>query len=537
MPEPHQVDDRQPGRAGLRLVEKRLSIHLGNASVTGNSELVVFSGERTRNLSVGFSTLSVMEYAAIDALRERHPAWRLLRAANAVLILSFLGEFFVEGNRGACPASEVAAKLDDHLHALNVEIPAENGEERFPKDARSYLEDWAVTEYLRRFYPPGDDEVHYEATPAFEKAYAWVMTLQGRSFVGTESRLHTVVELLRQIVHGTEVEPEVRLAELRRRRDQLDTEIAAVEAGVLTVMDATGVRDRYQQLSATARELLADFREVEENFRRLDRAAREKIAAWDGSKGELLAELVGSRSEIAGSDQGRSFQAFYDFLLSESRQTELAELLVKVSALDTIEADQRIRGIHHDWSEAADRAQRTVRQISEQLRRFLDDRVWLENRRVIDLVRSVEGIALELRAHPPTLGLTVDQPGIEVALPFERPLYQMPAAVAVESRIAVAVEKVDAELLFTQTFVDQARLIEIVRSVLPERSMALLSDVIAMHPIEQGAAEIVGYLALNDDEVTVDMDDTDETLLEYGDPADPGITRRARLPKVTVRRR
>ncbi|KAA8946893.1 DUF3375 family protein, partial [Mycobacterium sp.] len=41
-----------------------------------------------------------MEYPAIQALRERHPAWRLLRAANATLILSFLGEFFVEVNRG-----------------------------------------------------------------------------------------------------------------------------------------------------------------------------------------------------------------------------------------------------------------------------------------------------------------------------------------------------------------------------------------------------------------------------------------------------
>lgn len=481
----------------------------------------------------------LVDYDAIDSLRDRHPAWRLLRAGNATLILSFLGEFFVEGNRGACSASEVAAALDDHLHALNAEIAGEHGEQRFPKEARSYLEDWAGTDagYLRRFYPPGDDEVHYEATPAFEKAYGWVTTLQGRSFVGTESRLHTVVELLRQIVHGTEADADVRLAELRRRRDELDAEIAAVEAGIVVVLDATAVRDRYQQLATTARELLADFREVEENFRLLDRGAREKIAAWDGSKGELLAQLVGSRSEIAGSDQGRSFQSFYDFLLSESRQRELADLLAKVSALDTIEADHRIRGIHHDWSEAADRAQRTVRQISEQLRRFLDDQVWLENRRVIELVRAVESVALELRDNPPTFGLTVDQPGIEIALPFERPLYQPPAAVAVESQLPPATGEVDTDLLFTQTFVDQARLAEIIRTVLPESSSALLTDIVTMHPIEQGAAEIVGYLALGDDDVTVDMDDTDETLLEYCDPTDPDTTKRARLPKVTVRRR
>lgn len=77
----------------------------------------------------------VVEYAAIEALRERHPAWRLLRASNATLILAFLGEFFVEGNRGACPASEVAAALDDHLYALNTDIPADDGHEGFPKAA------------------------------------------------------------------------------------------------------------------------------------------------------------------------------------------------------------------------------------------------------------------------------------------------------------------------------------------------------------------------------------------------------------------
>ena len=486
-------------------------------------------------MSVGVFTLWGMDYEAIDTVRARHPAWRLLRASNATLILSFLGEFFVQANRGACAAGVVADALDDHIYSLNTE------EDRYPKEPRAYLEDWSAADagYLRRFYPPGDDEVHYEVTPAFEKAYAWVSTLQGRTFVGTESRLHTVIELLRQIVHGTEVQPEVRLAELHRRRDELDAEIADVEAGNVPMLDATGIRDRYQQLSGTARELLSDFREVEENFRMLDRAAREKIAAWDGSKGELLAELVGSRSQIVGSDQGRSFQAFYDFLLSDQRQSELADLLAKVSALDIIAADQQnhsVIGIHNDWSEAADRAQRTVRQISEQLRRFLDDQVWLENRRVLDLVRAVEAAALDIRAAPPSFGLEVDDPGIDIALPFERPLYQVPATVAVESRIAQATEEVDADLLFTQTYIDQTRLVETIRAVLPENSSALLSDVIAVHPIEQGAAEIVGYLALNDDDVSIDMDDTDETVLDYQDPQDPEVTKRARLPKVTVRR-
>jgi flagellar motility protein MotE (MotC chaperone) len=481
-----------------------------------------------------------MEYVDLETLRERHAAWRLLRAGNAALVLAFLGDYFVQGNRGACPASELATALDDRLYALNAVLSADGDAPRFPKEPRAYLEDWAASEagYLRRFYPPGDDEVHYEVTSAFEKAYAWVGSLQGRAFVGTESRLHTVLDLLRQIVHGTQEDPELRLAELRRRRAEIDAEIAAVEAGEVAMLDATGVRDRYQQLSTTARELLSDFREVEDNFRLLDRAARERIATWEGSKGDLLQDLVGSRSDITGSDQGRSFQAFYDFLLSQSRQEELSELLAGLAGIDALAADDRIRSIHHDWSEAADRAQRTIRQISEQLRRFLDDQVWVENRRVLDLVRAVEAAALQVRANPPPFGLTVNEPGIDIVLPFERPLYTPPVAVAVDSAVAVGEEEdVDADLLFVSAFIDQARLLDNIRTVVPRGSEALLEDLVLLYPIEHGAAEIVGYLALPQEDVSVEIDDSAESSVEYPHPSDPDAVHRARMPKVTVRRR
>ena len=36
--------------------------------------------------------------ATLATMRRQHPAWRLLRAANAILVLSFLGRVFVEGN-------------------------------------------------------------------------------------------------------------------------------------------------------------------------------------------------------------------------------------------------------------------------------------------------------------------------------------------------------------------------------------------------------------------------------------------------------
>ncbi len=212
----------------------------------------------------------------------------------------------------------------------------------FPKPARAYLDDWAAPEsgWLRKYYPEGSDEPHFDATPAVERALQWVRGLQERDFVGTESRLNTVFDLLRQIVFGTEADPAAKIEELRRQQRTLEDEIARIEAGEVTMLDPSGVRDRYQQFAATARELLADFRQVEENFRKLDRQLRERVAGWQGGKGELLDDILGSRESITGSDQGRSFQAFHDFLLSRSRQEELSDLLDRVHRLSG-NAEQR----------------------------------------------------------------------------------------------------------------------------------------------------------------------------------------------------
>jgi hypothetical protein len=54
-------------------------------------------------------------------LRVRHPAWILLRADNAPLILNFLRRVFVDRNAGHLPASELARELDEELDALNLE--------------------------------------------------------------------------------------------------------------------------------------------------------------------------------------------------------------------------------------------------------------------------------------------------------------------------------------------------------------------------------------------------------------------------------
>jgi hypothetical protein len=476
-----------------------------------------------------------MRFDDIDALRRHSPAWRLLRADNAPLVLSFLGRVFVEENVRSISAADLASRLDDELYALNDRL----GEGTFPKAPKAYLDDWAGADvgWLRKYYPPGSDEPHFDATPAVERALGWVESLQVRSFVGTESRLNTVFELLRQMAFGAETDPDVRLAELHRRRDEIDADIDRVRSGHVEVLDDAAQRDRYQQFSATARELLADFRQVEDNFRLLDRELRERIAGWTGSKGELLDDVLGSRATIAESDQGRSFHAFYDFLLSATKQAEFTELLERVQALAAIgSADPRMRTIHYDWLDAGERTQATVRLLSEQLRRFLDDQVWLENRRVMDILHSIESNALRVRqSWSVDLTTEMDATAPTIALPMERPLYTPTAKMAMDSSgVSAGQGEFDASALYEQFFVDPERLSQVVRRSLQRQPQIGLAEVIAAQPLEQGLSELVTYLSLSDELFSVVFDEQVTEQVHWADP--DGASRVATIPRVTFTR-
>ncbi|RQR55356.1 DUF3375 domain-containing protein [Burkholderia sp. Bp9126] len=484
-----------------------------------------------------------LDYPTLDALRTRHPAWRLLRSDHAPLAVGFLHRVFVAPNVRMMAAPVLAEALEDELYALREQL----GDGAFPKSALEYLNDWASPEkgWLRKFYRQGSDEPQFDLTPAAEKAIAWLGTLTERSFVGTESRLLTLFELLRQMSEGSEADPEKRLAELRARRAQMDEEIARVEAGDVRLLADAELKDRFQQFIQMARDLLTDFREVEQNFRLLDRHVRERITLWEGSKGALIEEIMGERDAIADSDQGSSFRAFWDFLMSSRRQEELSKRLERVLALPAVsemKPDTRTRRVHYDWLEAGEHTQRTVAQLSQQLRRFLDDQAWLENRRIMDILRSIETKALALREAPPAGSvMEIETASADIDLPMERPLY-VPALRPVIANVALETGEVDLDssALYAQVVIDRARLAGHIRRYLQDQPHVTLAELAASQPLAHGLAELVAYLQLSTEagsfRATVDEAISDTIEWQVKDADGTAIIKRATMPRVIFTR-
>jgi flagellar motility protein MotE (MotC chaperone) len=441
------------------------------------------------------------QHGELAAQRRNNAAWRLLVADNAPLILGFLDRVFLTPNVRQLPGPELVDALDDHLWALRA---AEA--EAYPKDAEAYLGDWVEKRWLRRWYPANTDVPHYAPTSAVETAAAFARSLSRREFLGTASRLLTVRDLLRQITAGAATDPDVRLAALQRQRAEIDEQIDALRSGTAGGLDETAIRERYAQAVATARELLGDLREVEENFRDLDREVRRQATTWSGPRGEFLKLVFGTTAEIGASDQGRSWSAFWEHMTSQRQREELDELLAAVSNVPALAdaGDQVGQLLREELFGAAGDTQRTVASLSAQLRRFLDERSWTETRRIHEAVKSALAAAMrvgdgELRE----AGSELPGMGADLALPLERPLYTPRVHARLDSSLAEPNDDEPLEALvdlFDISHIDLAALRDAVAAtVVSHGGHATLAQVVEARPLTEGLAELIGYLQVADD--------------------------------------
>ena len=477
-----------------------------------------------------------MSFEFLELLRKKNPAWRLLASPQAPLVAAFLYKEFIAENRRLVAEQELISHLESFIDRLSQG----RSERLFPRTGREYLDDWTNDEHgwLRKFYPPGQDEPHFDITSLAQKAIEWLLNLRQQPFIGTESRLITVFELLHQIAERSETDPGLRLAELERRKAEIEQEITRVQNGQVTLLDETQIKERFWQAMTIAREILADFRAVEQNFRDLDRGMRERIATWDRGKGELLETVFSEQDGISQSEQGKSFAAFWRFLMSSSYQEDFQDTLDKVLQLRAVHemGTRNIRHIHHDWVNAGAHVQETVAALSQQLRRYVDENFLEEERRINQIVREIEGKAVAVRHNPPPeWEMEIDGIAPEISFPLDRPLFTPPQRPEIQDdAIGAGMEDVPAEALFSQVYVDKEKLKNRIGYLLQTQDRITLSRIIEHYPLELGLSELVTYLVIASESPQAIFQPEDVEEVSWNDEA--GKKKVAKMAKIIFRR-
>ena len=269
-----------------------------------------------------------MTYEYLQNLKNNHTALQLLNADNFAMIVGFFAYAFKSNQIQTLKESEMLTQLDDYLYAINQSFD----EPKFPKMSKAYLDDFSHQNsgYLRKYYGYESDEPIYELTPDIEKLLTWLGGLQKQEFVATESKLKIIMTLLKELEFETNMSDEERIKQLENEKRAIDVEIKAIQNSQAIRFDERKIKEQFMQIQRSSSELLSDFREIEQNFRRLNQEAKQAIASAEGSKTEVLSNIFEIEDAIRQSNQGQSFYAFWDFLMDVRQIEHLDELLTNL---------------------------------------------------------------------------------------------------------------------------------------------------------------------------------------------------------------
>jgi len=205
---------------------------------------------------------------------------------------------------------------------------------------------------------------------------------------------------------------------------------------------------------------------------------------------------------------------------------------LNLKPIKDIGISRNIRHIHEDWVNAGAHVQEMVAVLSQQLRRYVDEDFLEEERRIVQILRGIEGNALKVRNDPPKeLAMEMDCVKPEILLPMDRPLFSPPQRPVIrDDTILIGVEDVSAEALFSQVYVDKEKLKDQIMYMLQSQGSITLSQVVEHYPLRLGLSELVAYLVIASESSQAAFCPDDLAEISWKDEV--GNLRVARMPKV-----
>jgi hypothetical protein len=300
---------------------------------------------------------------------------------------------------------------------------------------------------------------------------------------------------------------EVRIQELEKKKWEIENEINLLKTGKSPVVyDDTEIKERFYDLNKVARELLSDFTEVEQNFEQIRKDIQRKYTEKDIAKGSLLVFALDALDEIEGKDQGKSFKAFWEFLMDEKKQqefTQLTEQLYKLLRDRGIDYgnDRFLKNLKRYLHASGKKVIDANRKLSEKISRVLSEKNMLERRRAMELIGEIRQFAYALtdgRFKDDEFLEIEDEPDLNLIDRWELGDDKEDAtAVQFPDGLGGAISsEVDFKSLFDQFTIDKKKLVQRIDAMLQNKTQVTLKEIVDNYGLENGLSEVVGYFSI-----------------------------------------
>ena len=473
----------------------------------------------------------MLKYEYLKYLKETNLTLKILNSDNAAFTLSFFHFVFIENRNITLKHSLLLQHLDDYLYDIN-----QTYNNTFVKTAKEYLDDFANDKnaYLRKYHA-NEDEALYELTPHVHKALEFLEALDKKEFVGSRSKFNIIFELLEELEFETNLDDTQRIAKLKAQKRDIDRQIEAIESKEDLRFDNSRIREHFMQIEEIVRKLKYDFSEIEYNFRDLNIKAMEQIITQDDAKGEVLGAIFDIEDSIKESDQGKSFFAFWQLLTDMKKSEKLSKLLenlYKIDAIGELDKDKKMQDLKHSLLGSGAKISKVSGKLVEQLKRFLDDRVWLENRRVLELVKTIQKSAIDVKDDMPKQRdfMSLDGDRVKTEMVFEKSLYKIKETKALQQELNETITEINLDSFYDIFFVDEALLHKNINEILLYKSQCSLKEIAEKFTIKKGVAELVGYISIAKNSENVIVHENKHEIIEVNNSE--GEKKMIKLPKI-----
>ena len=441
---------------------------------------------------------SFLTYFNLRRLFDDQPLLRLFRRQDPALVLSVLYELFKTRERITVPYEDAVVELGLFLDDLNHDDAEQpNSIDR----AEKLIKEWCRQDnrFLRRYLDESGLPV-LELTPYTERAIRFIEDMSRVSYVATESRFTDILHRLRRLSSESIVDPEEKIAELEKQQAEIQAEIATIrESDKVESLDTRQMEEQLFELTRSARDLIADFSSVEENFRViLSRIYQEEVENG-GSRGRILKAAINAADELHNTPQGKSFDAFWKFLVTDYGRDEINNLVEKI--FEDLEGrgaetgDSFLLRLKPMLLKAGKRIIDSNRRLSERLNRIIvgpeaeRSRMLLEQ--IGDIKRMVLGLKDTLPEDDAFLSVETDP---DTYLPLERPLSLLKEETDFSFPEEPDIDSPDLSALQNLFYIDYRELRRNIDDLLIKQTVVSLEQILKDYPPQRGLAEIIAYL-------------------------------------------
>ena len=440
----------------------------------------------------------------IDILNHS-PSAELLKAKYREQLILFFATVFSEEHKVVAQET-LYQYLSDFLDHQALNEDEEASAKTFDEKAKNYIRTWTNKGFLTN-YQDEQGDIFYELSSHTIKVLDWIGSLKKEEYIGTESKFKNIFNQLKELVEFTNEDKEKRLEILLAKRDELQAQIDSLQAGEdVKVFEEYEIIPRFNQLTQQAKELLSDFKEVEDNFKNITKEIYQKHSGQH-TKDDILQFTFDALDQLKESPQGKSFYAFWSFLLMPDLQEEwniLTEELYNTLQQKNIAVnDTFLRSMKNHLYYSGEKVSKANDKMAEKLSRIIRETENSDSEATKATLSEIKKLLIDIskRSEVPDISFELETFS-DVNIPFERkltnqkrevPQYAQHPKNANTSLTNIA----QLDKLFARRIVDRETVRKHIREVLREKKQATLADIVAKQGgVKDGLAELVTYLSV-----------------------------------------